>query len=39
VLPQLEATDCFLFLCFATGAVRARMVEHVLRRPSGPPPR
>jgi hypothetical protein len=39
VLSELEATDCFLFLSFATGAARARMIEHVLRPPAGRPPR
>jgi hypothetical protein len=33
VLLELEATDCFLFLSFASAAARARMVEHVLRPP------
>jgi glutathione synthase/RimK-type ligase-like ATP-grasp enzyme len=39
VLLELEATDCFLFLSFAAAAARARMAEHVLRPPAGPPPR
>jgi len=30
VLLELEATDCFLFLSFATGAARARMAAHVV---------
>jgi glutathione synthase/RimK-type ligase-like ATP-grasp enzyme len=36
VLLELEATDCFLFLSFASPAARARMAEHLLR-PPGPP--
>jgi glutathione synthase/RimK-type ligase-like ATP-grasp enzyme len=39
VLLELEATDCFLFLSFATAAGRTRLAEHVLRSISGPPPR
>jgi glutathione synthase/RimK-type ligase-like ATP-grasp enzyme len=39
VLLELEATDCFLFLSFAAAAARARMAEHVVRPPAGPPPR
>jgi glutathione synthase/RimK-type ligase-like ATP-grasp enzyme len=38
VLLELEATDCFLFLSFASAAARARMVEHVLRPPVEPHP-
>ncbi len=32
VLLELEATDCFLFLSFATAASRASLAEHVLGR-------
>ena len=39
VLLELEATDCFLFLSFASPEARARMAEHVLRPPAVPHPR
>lgn len=35
VVLELEATDCFLFLCRATAEARSRMVEHLLTRCSG----
>jgi hypothetical protein len=30
VLLELEATDCFLFLSYASAAARQRLAEHVL---------
>ena len=39
VLLELEATDCFLFLSFASAAARLRMAEHTLRPPAGTPGR
>ncbi|WP_097182212.1 ATP-grasp domain-containing protein [Blastococcus haudaquaticus] len=38
VLLELEATDCFLFLAFASPAARMRLAEHVLRPVTGTRP-